>query len=224
MAVFAAPLSSCEKPRQASYSLGTCSSTWTCLRRSLATATAAAGSAFSCAATPERRDSVLSESTGTGSYDAWVGAPLSGTKVDAGVFLSARILSKHAFDDLPESDVFEDLSDWFLPRLQAGHRDIEGQLLETPECLWEPVGTPDEYLHTNLRPPDLSYLPASEMRRRSGTRTVGDVVVGVGARIPETARLERCVVWENENVPENLEGVDGVFACGTFYPSSNAAN
>jgi len=143
-----------------------------------------------------------------------------GDEVDAGVFLSARILSRQAFDDLPESEVFEDLSDWFLPRLQAGHRDIEGQILETAECVWEPVGTPQEYLRTNLQPPELSYLAPSEMLRRSGTRTVGDVVVGSGSRVPVTAQLERCVVWENESVPENLKAVDGVFACGTFYPSS----
>ncbi len=143
-----------------------------------------------------------------------------GGEVDAGVFLSARILSRRAFDDLPAREVFEDLSDWFVPRLQAGHRDIEGQLLETSECTWEPVGTPEEYLRTNIQPPTLSYLTPSEMRRRSGSQTVGDCVVGSGSRVPSTAHLERCVIWENESVPENLKGIDGVFACGTFYPSS----
>ena len=143
-----------------------------------------------------------------------------GGEVDAGVFLSARILSRQAFDDLPASEVFEDLSDWFLPRLQAGHRDIEGQLLESAECVWEPVGTPEEYLRSNLQPPELSYLAPSEMQRRSGTKAVGDVLVGSGSRVPVTAHLERCVVWENESVPESLEGIDGVFAYGTFYPSS----
>ena len=142
-----------------------------------------------------------------------------GGEVDAGLFLSARILSRRAFDDLPAREVFEDLSDWFVPRLQAGHRDIEGQLLDTAECTWEPVGTPEEYLRTNIQPPELSYLASSAILRRSGAQAIGDVVVGSGSRVPATAQLERCVIWENETVPENLEGIDGVFACGTFYPA-----
>ena len=141
-----------------------------------------------------------------------------GGEVDAGVFLSARILSRRALDDLPTTEVFEDLSDWFLPRLREGHRDIEGQLLEPDDCTWEPVGTPEEYLRANLHPPGLSYLSPAEMMRRSGARIAGTNVVGRDSGIPESARLERCVVWENEQVPENLAGVDGVFACGTFYP------
>lgn len=145
-----------------------------------------------------------------------------GGETRTGVFLSARILSRQAFDDLPKRDVFEDLSDWLVPRLEAGERDVEGQLLEAKDCLWEPVGTPEEYLHANLHPPHLSYLPPAEMLRRSGATTSGGVVLGRGAEIPETARLERCVVWENEVVPRNLVGVDGVFACGTFYSSSAA--
>ena len=117
--------------------------------------------------------------------------------------------------------VFEDLSSWFLPRLQAGHRDIEGHLLEANECSWEPVGTPKEYLRVNLEPPELSYLPRAEILRRSGASATGDVVIGAGAFLPESTQLKRCVVWENEVVPQNLRAVDGVFACGTFYPSAN---
>ena len=143
-----------------------------------------------------------------------------GGEVDAGVFLSARILSRRAFDDLPAKEVFEDLSDWFLPRLRGGDRDIEGQLLEAAECTWEPVGTPEEYIRTNLHPPELSYLAPAEMLRQSGAQIVGNSVVGSGSLVPETARLERCVVWENERLPKNFTGVDGVFACGTFYPSA----
>ena len=139
-------------------------------------------------------------------------------EADSGVFLSARLFSAHAFNDLPDRAAFEDLSDWLIPRLERGSGGIYGDLLEADRCVWEPAGTPAEYLKVNLRPPALSYLEAGTMLRRTGTVVDGSRIIGRGARLGEGCRLERCVIWEEERVPPNQTGDHGVFASGRFHP------
>ena len=131
--------------------------------------------------------------------------------------MSARLIASRAFDSLPERDDFQDLTDWFAPLIAEGADDIRGELLEGDACLWEPVGTPHEYLAANLAPPRLSYATPEEVTTLSGARRHGSLVLGSGARVAEGARLERAVVWENEIVPASLEAADGVFAGGIFH-------
>ena len=82
-----------------------------------------------------------------------------------------------------------------------------------------PVGTPAEYLAANFAPPHLEYLGAAGPQA-AGTRVQtepGPLVLGPGASLGPGARLERCVVWENEVVPPGFRGQGGVFAHGRFY-------
>lgn len=165
-----------------------------------------------------------------------------GGETRSGVFLGVRLFSPGAFGSLPtragtptppgvthrapefaQNEPFEDLSDWLAPALRAGSERILGHLLEPEEVVWEPVGTPSEYLAANLSPPALSYLPslfASPEFLPEGTKGMGrsaDVVLGEGAAIGRDVKLERCVVWEGEQVPDGARAHGGVIAAGRFY-------
>ncbi len=136
----------------------------------------------------------------------------------AGVYVWANVVSAAALDTLPEREVFSHLDDWLAPRLAAGARDVVAEVATADACLWEPVGTPAEYLEANLRPVALSYWPGGDARARaSGTRFEGDVVIGSGAELGVGARLRRAVVWDGEKVPAGFEGEDGVWAGGAFH-------
>lgn len=137
---------------------------------------------------------------------------------DQGLFTSSRLFASRAFDSLPERDCFEDLMDWFAPLIAQGARDIRGELLDDSSCIWEPVGTPAEYLGVNLLPPRLSYLEPEEVATLTGTLRENDVVLGAGARLAKGAQLRRAVVWEGETVPPSVRASDGVFAGGEFHP------
>ena len=145
-----------------------------------------------------------------------------GGEKQAGIFVGVRVLSPDVFERLPDvtdDTEFEDLSDWLAPALRAGDEGIRGRLLEAREMTWEPVGTPAEYLAANLETPGLSFDPTGNLAE--GARLIGrsgDVVLGAGATIGEGAELERCVVWEGEQVPDGLRARGGVFAAGRFYP------
>jgi len=140
-----------------------------------------------------------------------------GGEQSAGVFLGARIFASRALDSLPDMERFEDLSDWLAPELAAGARDVHAELLTPEECIWEPVGTPTEYLDANLLPPPLSQLDWSECAARAGARVTPDLVLCRGAELGRGAVLERAVVWPGERVPEGLRESDGVFAHGAFH-------
>jgi NDP-sugar pyrophosphorylase family protein len=109
-----------------------------------------------------------------------------------------------------------------MPRLAAGATDVGALLLDASECVWEPVGTPGEYLAANLRPHALGYLDADARAREEGVRFEADRVIGAGARIGRDVRLERVVVWDGECVPDGFQGSDGVFAGGRFHPCAGA--
>ncbi len=135
----------------------------------------------------------------------------------AGVYAHATVIAARALATLPSTRVFGHLDGWAMPLLAAGAEDIRAELAEPEACTWEPVGTPEEYLAANLRTPKLSYLDADEWARGHGVRLTRDLVVGAGATLAAGARLERAVVWEDEQVPAGFRGSDGVFAGGRFH-------
>ncbi|HIF97796.1 MAG TPA: nucleotidyltransferase family protein [Myxococcales bacterium] len=145
-----------------------------------------------------------------------------GGEVESGVFVGLRIFSPRLFEQLPDlapGSAFEDLSDWMAPLLSAGKTDIRGRLLGPDKLMWQPVGTPGEYLAANLMPPRVSFL-GDARRVAPGTQILGesaDLVLGAGARLGAGAKLRRCVVWEKEEVPENFQADRGVFGDGNFY-------
>lgn len=140
-----------------------------------------------------------------------------GGEAGAGVYVSVNVFASRVFDSLPSRDVFSHLDDWLAPALAAGARDVRGELVAPERCLWDPVGTPAEYLAANLRPQRLSYFDADARGRAIGARLEPDLVVGPGATLGRDAVLRRCVVWDGERVPDGFRGEDGVFAGGAFH-------
>lgn len=151
-----------------------------------------------------------------------------GGEVDKGIFVGLRLFSPSAFDTLPQTGravPFEDLSDWLGPLATRGGDGVRGRILAADELVWTPVGTPAEYLQANMNPPSASYLGPTE-RVFPNTQRLGqkaDLILGAGARLGEGAQLHRCVVWENESVPQNFRAAGGVFAGGKFYPCEEEA-
>ncbi len=144
-----------------------------------------------------------------------------GGEAAAGVFLGVRILSPEILAQLPQDRAgspFEDLSDWWAPLLSAGRRDIRGHFADPKGLVWQPVGTPAEYLEANLGLPALSFFSEAD-RVAAGTRILPNeqVVLGAGAELGTGARLRRCVVWEGERVPADFVADEGVFAGGGFH-------
>jgi len=140
-----------------------------------------------------------------------------GGETQRGVYVSVTAVAARALDTLPQRERFGHLDDWLAPLLRLGARDVRGELGLAP-LVWQPVGTPEEYLEANLRPTPLSQLDADAQAALQGTRLSTDLVVGRGARLGEGVRLERAVVWEEERVPAGFRGSDGVFAHGHFHP------
>lgn len=136
----------------------------------------------------------------------------------AGVNVSVYLFAARAFDSFPEREAFNHLDDWLAPALAAGADDLRAEVLPPEALLWEPVGTPAEYLAANLRRPAVSYFDATARARALGVRLEPDVVIGAGARLGRDVRLRRAVVWGGETVPDGFRGEDGVFARGRFHP------
>jgi NDP-sugar pyrophosphorylase family protein len=146
-----------------------------------------------------------------------------GDEVDSGIYTWANVLSRSSFDSLPECRVFNHLDDWWIPALAAGARDIGGEVLAPEQCVWEPVGTPAEYLAANFTPQPLSYLEADQRAADAGARISRERIIGAGAQVPEDADLRRVVVWDGESVPAGTVARDGVFAGGSFVPCATPA-
>ncbi len=146
-----------------------------------------------------------------------------GEEVAAGIYPWVNVVSARAFESLPDREVFGHFDDWIAPLLAAGAGDIRGELARGDGCVWQPVGTPREYLEANLEPVPLSFLDADALARSEGTRFEGELVLGAGASLGEGAELKRAVVWDGERVPPGLHASDGVFAGGAFHPSEPPA-
>ncbi|MEE8475084.1 MAG: sugar phosphate nucleotidyltransferase [Myxococcota bacterium] len=143
-----------------------------------------------------------------------------GSETRAGVYTWVNVVAARAFDsllDLPEAEAFGHLDDWIAPLLAGGASDIRG---EFDPCIWEPVGTPAEYLAANLKPIRLGYFDPEARARSEGTRFESELIIGAGAHLEPGARLTRAVVWDGETVPANLCASDGVFAGGSFHACS----
>jgi mannose-1-phosphate guanylyltransferase len=140
-----------------------------------------------------------------------------GDEARSGIYTWVNVVATRAFDTLPERDVFSHLDDWIAPQLSAGARDIRGEVAAPSDCLWEPVGTPAEYLAVNLESARLSYGDAIAGAQRSGARCEGDLVIGAGAVIGTGASLRRAVIWDGERVDDEMRASDGVFAGGRFH-------
>ena len=147
-----------------------------------------------------------------------------GGATQAGVYTWVNVVSARALGDLPERRVFGHLDDWIAPRLASGARDVIAELARPDACLWEPVGTPSEYLEVNLRPLRLSYLDADAVARREGAIFTPGLVLGAGATLGAGASLQRAVVWDGEIVPPGLQARGGVFAGGKFHPCASPAD
>lgn len=151
-----------------------------------------------------------------------------GSERRAGVYAWANVVASAAFDTLPEREAFGHLDDWWAPALARGEADVRGFVATASEVLWEPVGTPSEYLAANLAPLTLSYLDVDAAARRAGAEVrLGadgrpDLVVGAGARLGRGASLRRSVVFAGEVVPDGLHAEGGVFAGGAFVPCDAA--
>lgn len=150
-----------------------------------------------------------------------VAAPGAGTEARAGLFTSVRFFRREALDAWPAEDlpVFEDLRDWLIPRAERGEITFGAHAVAPEDSVWEPVGTPAEYLDANLAPPALPNLGGSA-RDWSGPVTFDEErasILSKSATVDPGARLERCVVWEDEHVPAGFQGSDGVVAGGTFH-------
>lgn len=148
-------------------------------------------------------------------------------EASSGIFTGVRFFSRSVFQAWPESPgvenpaVFEDLRDWLMPAAAAGRLQVGGDCIDRADCVWEPVGTPAEYLKANLAPPSLPSLGGRPSRWEGAIDLEGprrDVVLGDASVLGEGAKLSRAVVWEGEMVPPGFEGAQGVFAHGEFHP------
>ncbi|MCL4683305.1 NDP-sugar synthase [Myxococcota bacterium] len=140
-----------------------------------------------------------------------------GGEIEAGVNVSVYVFARRAFDSLPARRVFNHLDDWVAPELASGAQDLRGERFSGETLLWEPVGTPSEYLAVNLELPTVSYFDAPCRARALGVRIEPGLVIGAGAKLEPGVRLRRAVVWNDELVPEGLHAEGGVFAGGRFH-------
>jgi len=151
-----------------------------------------------------------------------------GSERRAGVYAWANVVASAAFEVLPDREAFGHLDDWWAPALARGAADVRGFVAAASEVLWEPIGTPAEYLAANLAPLALSYLDVGAATRRAGAEVrLGadgrpDVIIGAGARLGRGVSLRRAVVFAGEDVPEGLRAEGGVFAGGAFVPCEAA--
>jgi NDP-sugar pyrophosphorylase family protein len=141
-----------------------------------------------------------------------------------GLFTGVRFFSRSALVGWPDEEAFEDLRDWLAPRVEKGLASVGAEIVELAESVWEPVGTPDEYLRVNLTPPSLPSLGGDVAVWTGSVLPLGPTrssIVARSASVPADADLKRCVVWDGERVPAGFEGQDGVFAGQAFHPCSS---
>jgi NDP-sugar pyrophosphorylase family protein len=152
--------------------------------------------------------------------------PKTGRSERSGLFTGVRIFSKDVFEGWPDADVFEDLRDWLIPGIEADRLRVGGVFVDARDSVWEPVGTPSEYLRMNLCPPSMPSLGGAVDAWAGDVEIAGaraDVILGSRSEIGNDARLERAVVWAGETVPASFVARDGVFAEGRFHDCGRGA-
>jgi len=145
---------------------------------------------------------------------------------DRGLFTGVRFFERDALTGWPARAVFEDLRDWLMPRAERGEIRLGGELDQDPESVWEPVGTPAEYLAVHFAPPVLPRLGGSVQVWQGPVDergVAGDVIAAHDVPIPDDARLARCVVWDGAVVPPGARARDGVFGARGFLSLSEDA-
>jgi NDP-sugar pyrophosphorylase family protein len=147
----------------------------------------------------------------------------------AGLFTGVRIFSREILDHWPEAEVFEDLRDWLVPAIVDRGAQVGAEIVCPANSVWEPVGTPAEYLRVNLAPPDLPSLGGPARAWEGDVRPLGeqeDVLLGRDVSVGSGLRLEQAVVWDEERIPDGFQGRSGVFAGGRFHvcPDSKAGS
>ncbi len=150
-----------------------------------------------------------------------------------GLFMGIRFFSSETLVDWPSSDgssadptaakdfAFEDLRDWLIPGVEERGLRVGAELVDARSSVWEPVGTPAEYLAANLVAPNLPTLGGAVESWTGPVDILGehhDVIVSKDAVVPPDAQLERCVVWDGESVPSGFRGHSGVYAGGALHP------
>ena len=146
-------------------------------------------------------------------------AASDGTEIRSALFTGVRFFARDALTDWPDAEAFEDLRDWIWPMTRARRERLGAEILSARSCVWEPVGTHDEYLAANFSPPDLSYLDVESAASAIGVHLEPELVIGAGATIAPGASLRRVVVWDGEHVPDGTRAREGTFAGGRFHPS-----
>jgi NDP-sugar pyrophosphorylase family protein len=163
---------------------------------------------------------------GTIGFDADAQVTRIGTReirageVASGLFTGVRVFSRSLLDDWPGPEDFEDLRDWLVPAMLERDARVGAWRVGPDDSVWEPVGTPSEYLRVNLDPPALPSLGGPVEKWTGEVELVGaagDVILGSHAQLGEGAHLEQSVVWEDERVPAGFRGALGVFAGGQFH-------
>jgi NDP-sugar pyrophosphorylase family protein len=152
----------------------------------------------------------------------------NGQEKFSGLFTSVRFYSSAALKGWPtETLAFEDLRDWLAPRIESGETSVGAEVVDVAGTVWEPVGTPAEYLDVNLCPPELPSLGGDASGWARDILPVESEHANVIARsadIPADACLEHCVVWDREHVPAGFQGSHGVYAGNTFHPCRPSAS
>jgi NDP-sugar pyrophosphorylase family protein len=144
----------------------------------------------------------------------------SGPPDRSGLFTGVRIFSKSVFQAWPDEEVFEDLRDWLVPGIESHRFRVGAAFVDPSQSVWEPVGTPSEYLQMNLSPPSMPSLGGAAEAWAGDVEIAGarsDVILGSRSEIGRDVRLERTVVWAGETVPASFVAHDGVFAEGRFH-------
>jgi NDP-sugar pyrophosphorylase family protein len=128
-----------------------------------------------------------------------------------------------ASSDPPEANdlAFEDLRDWLIPGIEERGLRVGAEVVDARSSVWEPVGTPAEYLAANLAPPNLPTLGGAVENWTGSVELLGDdedVIASQSADVAVDAKLARCVVWDGESVPSGFVGQSGIYAGGVFHP------
>lgn len=144
----------------------------------------------------------------------------AGAESSRGLFTSVRFFDRDALGDWPASEVFEDLRDWLMPRAERNAIVLGAEIADPSASVWEPVGTPEEYLEVNLHPPDLPRLGGPASSWQGAIEISGrarDVVSAKTVRLPGDVELARCVVWDGASVSAGAKACDGVFGVQGFH-------